>query len=108
MAKSRYSQTPMIRDASLYEPLHYATFDLTSNLKGYQGQDLLDKDLYHEYIWQFGDRLDRLSNKYMNDDQYWWIICMVNNISYPLSIAIGTVIKIPSDPRPILERMGLV
>lgn len=41
-------------------------------------------------------RIDLIANKYYNDPKLWWIIAMVNNISNPLSIEYGTVLRIPS------------
>lgn len=108
MAKSRYSQNPTLFDSSLNEPRHYATWDIPKSLKGYKPADLLSGQPVVEYMWEFGDRLDRLSSEHLGDDMLWWIIAFVNEISYPLGIPVGTVIKIPTSSRPILEKLGLV
>jgi nucleoid-associated protein YgaU len=108
MAKSRYSQTSLLRDGSIAEPVHYATWDLPQSYHGFKEVDLLSGVNTKDYVWQFGDRLDKVSSKFYSDDQYWWLIALVNNILYPLSIQPGTTLKIPSDVMPILERLNMV
>ena len=109
MAKSRYSQTPTIRDPASYEPVHYGQFNLPEEYRGIFVKDIIQQgDQYDEHVWQMGDRVDILANKYYGDDKLWWIICLTNNISYPLGISIGTVLRIPTDARTILERLKII
>jgi hypothetical protein len=81
---------------------------LPASFAGLAPIDLLRDDAFVEYSWQLGDRLDRLANKYYNDDQYWWIIALVNGINYPLGIKIGTMIRIPTDINDVLQRLELI
>jgi len=90
------------------EPAHYLTWNFPTNMRGYKPIDLLGDSEFVEYTWEMGDRLDRLANKYYQDDQYWWVIALVNNISYPLGIKIGTVIRIPHDVNPVLQKLDLI
>lgn len=108
MAKSRYFPTQTMFDETLDEPLHYATWTFPSSLQGYEPADLLVGQPLNSYVWKFGDRLDRLSNKFYGDDQYWWVIALANSISYPLGIAVGTILRIPIAVRPVLEKLGMV
>jgi hypothetical protein len=108
MARSRYFQTPLFQDSRRGEPVHFATWNLPLSLRGDAIIDLLGDTEYAQYTWEFGDRLDRLANKYYNDDQYWWVIALVNNIAYPLGIKIGTVLRIPMTVDPILRKLDLI
>ena len=52
---------------------------------------------YTTYVWQDGDRLDALAAKKLNDSELWWMLLDVNpEITDPLSIEAGTVIRIPN------------
>jgi len=108
MSKSRYSTNAKLYDPTLQEPKHYATWTTPTSLQGYRPADLIAGQSVVSYVWRFGDRLDRLAKIHMGDDNYWWIIAFVNNITYPLGIKPGFVIQIPTSPRPTLERLGLV
>lgn len=107
MATSRYGSTPVIRNPALGEPAHYGTFDLPEQLRGYATVDWLSNQSYLEHVWAVGDRMDKLANKYFGDDEYWWIIALVNGVTLPLGVPVGTVLKIPSDVAPVLEKLGL-
>lgn len=106
MGRSRYFQTPTVQRSA--EPQHYLTYSLPLRYSGYAPIDLLGNSEYAEYTWEFGDRLDRLANKYYQDDQYWWVIALVNSIKYPLGIKVGTVIRIPLDVNAIMQKLDLV
>jgi hypothetical protein len=108
MAKSRYLTNRTLFDSARAEPRHYATWTVPPALRGYNIPDLLDGQVIYEHIWEYGDRVDKLAAKYMSDDQSWWIICYVNNIAYPLGVKVGTKIRIPSDSRAIMQKLGLV
>ena len=108
MARSRYFQTPLLQNVSKGEPVHFATWNLPVALRGDAIIDLLGDTEYAQYTWEFGDRLDRIANKYYNDDQYWWIIALVNNIPYPLGIKIGTILRIPMTVDPVLRKLELI
>lgn len=106
MAKSRYFNTPVFGNDT--EPLHYATYDLPDKVKGVDVPRLLQGSTTQQYTWQHGDRLDKLASRYYGDDEYWWIIALANNITYPLGIAPGTVLTIPTDIMPVLQQLNLV
>ena len=106
--KSRYAMNATIFNQDIGEPIHYATWNIPSALRGYTPFDLLGTTSAFQYVWQFGDRIDRLSAKFLGDDRYWWIIAIINQINYPLGIKVGTIILIPSSVQPILEKLGMV
>jgi len=107
MAKSRFSNTSVMRNPNLNEPRHYATWDLPASMKGYGAIDLLAGQVSYTHVWQNGDRMDKLASKYLGDDNYGWIICLVNRINNPLSVIPGTVIKVPANAQSILEQLGM-
>ena len=43
-----------------------------------------------------GDRIDLIAYRYLGDVKLWWIICDYNNIFFPLELAPGTELRIPS------------
>ena len=116
MARSRYLQTPTVqdfskkdpRDPSKTEPQHYLTWDLPLDFHGYAQIDLIGTDDYFEYAWQRGDRLDHLAKRFYDDEQYGWVIALVNAISYPFGIKEGTILRIPTDVNTVLTKLELI
>jgi len=108
MAKSRYFPVRLLRRSDQPEPVHYATFDLPAVYHGVKEIDFLDGLITFEHVWIQGDRMDKLSNKYYGDDQYAWLIALVNNIGYQLGVQPGTVLRVPVDVVPVLERLDMV
>ena len=52
--------------------------------------------------------IDHLAAKYYNDDTYWWVIALCNNIAYPFAsggFTIGRKLKIPVDVNSILDKL---
>jgi hypothetical protein len=43
-----------------------------------------------------GDRIDLIAHRYLSDAKHWWIICDYNDIFFPLELAPGTELRIPS------------
>jgi len=92
MAKSRYSDTGVI-DGNAYR-----SFRLPKLAAGLKNVDLLAGVQTIEYVFKAGDRLDHLAAKFLGDDQYWWVISLVNNINYPFAsggLIPGKALKIP-------------
>lgn len=99
MSKSRYANTEII------DSNHYGTFSIPTTARGYRSFDLLRGVAYEEYTWKRGDRFDKLSALKLNDEQYWWVICLCNDIFYPFGIEAGTIIKIPREVNDILRKL---
>ena len=108
MAKSRYFPTRLLRRSDIPEPVHFATWDLPPAYHSVKEIDLLEGLTTTEHIWEYGDRFDKLSNRYYDDDQYGWLLALVNNIGFQLGVTPGTVIRVPSDIVPVLERLNMV
>lgn len=102
MAKSRYIDTEIINDH------HYGTFRLPVLSRGYRELNLLEGIKTTDYVWQAGDRMDRLAAKFFGEDDYGWVICLCNNIIYPFAsggLIPGRTLKIPSDVKEVFERI---
>jgi hypothetical protein len=51
---------------------------------------------FYYYTWTQRDRIDLVANKLLGDPSFWWVIMDYNpEISNPLDIQIGTVLRIP-------------
>ncbi|MHB9037088.1 MAG: LysM peptidoglycan-binding domain-containing protein [Armatimonadota bacterium] len=51
-------------------------------------------DIFHTVVE--GDRIDLIAYRYFGRAELWWIICDYNDIFFPLEIAAGTVLRLPS------------
>ena len=59
--------------------------------------DNLGTVTYRDYQWQVGDRLDVVANKVYRNSKLWWIILEHNpEISDPMNIKAGTILRIPN------------
>lgn len=89
MATSRYKSMRTLVDSK--NRILYETFPKIDNSKLQHPDDFIVqiKD---------GERLDSLAEKYLGDGRYWWVICVVNNISFPFGedVSAGTIIRIPN------------
>lgn len=102
MAKSRYSQAPII------DGKFYGTKSLPTKAQGLRGLDLLEGVRTFDYVFVRGDRLDHLAARFWKEDSYWWIIALVNVIDYPFAsggLSPGRILKVPVDPHDILDKL---
>ena len=102
MAISRYSPTPVIDDH------HYGTWSAPARSMGLVPFDAFEGIKTFEYVIKKGDRADHIARRFLNDESYWWIICLGNGINYPFSSGgwtPGRTIKIPYDISTIIDRL---
>jgi hypothetical protein len=102
MAKSRYDDTEIISGS------YYASYRLPVLSMGYQDLNLLDGIKTTDYVWQAGDRIDKVAARFLGEDDYWWVICLANNIIYPFAsggLIPGRTLKIPTDTKEIFDRL---
>lgn len=102
MSKSRYSNTRVIDGRA------YATFALPLRSKGFRELNLLDGVKTVDHIFKAGERLDHLGARYFNEEEYWWVIALVNGINYPFAsggLVPGRVLKIPLDVKDIFAKL---
>lgn len=50
----------------------------------------------HFYSVVEGDRIDLIAHRYLGDARLWWVIADYNELFFPLELAIGSVLRIPS------------
>lgn len=63
------------------------------------------------YIYTtIGDRFDTLAQQYYGDSSLWWIISIANDITLQNSLTppIGSQIRIPSNPTPIIAEYEII
>ena len=74
----------------------------------YISPPLSTDDLY--VITQEGDSFDSLAQQYYGDSSLWWIISIANNnlTQNSLTPAIGSQIRIPSNPAPIQAEFDIL
>lgn len=101
-SKTRYFAIPLISGSQ------YETYDYPAPYHGIAQIDFLDGVDVVEHTFVRGDRLDKLAFQFFGDDQYWWLIALVNGIEYGFGITPGTVLKIPSDIGVVLRRLDMV
>ena len=99
MARSRYSETDII------DGHRYASFSLPTFSMGLRDLDLLEGVKIQEYSFRRGDRLDHLAARFWGQDEYWWVIALVNNISYPLGLRPPLRLKIPVNVQDVLSKI---
>ena len=91
MAVSRYDDFSKVRK-NLKDSFRLETFPAISHedIKGIA---------HHVVIWKQSDRMDALAADLLGSAQYWWIICLMNNLVNPFSYDLlpGTPLKIPHD-----------
>jgi nucleoid-associated protein YgaU len=60
-----------------------------------------------QYIFNEGDRLDYLSQKYYGNGIDWWVIAAASGIGWWLQINPGTIITIPTDIKQVKRLYNL-
>lgn len=98
MAKSRYSNTKIV------DGFRYGTWR-NRLVEGQLEPDFLSEIKTVEHTVCVGERLDHLAARYLGDDQYYWVIALVNSIIDPLALEPGRLLLIPTDVRQVLERL---
>ena len=97
MARSRHTKLEII-DGNQYE-----TFSLEQS-NAIKAPDTFEGIRTRQYKVVLGDRLDHLAAKFLNDDEYWWVIALVNDMTCPF-LTPGQKIKIPFSAQDVLERL---
>ena len=95
----RYSQIPEIKSPTgkrMYKTVRYP--DIPKS----------DDDTY--VYTTIGDRFDTLAQQYYSDSTLWWIISIANDniLQNSLTPPVGSQIRIPANPSPIIARFNLI
>ena len=96
MSRSRYAKMKIL------DGNHYESFTLEQSNQ-YKA-DTFDGIRTRQYTVKVGDRLDHLSARFLNNDEYWWVIALVNDLVSPF-IIVGQKIKIPFEVQDVLDRL---
>ena len=102
MAKSRHSDTQLI------DGKYYRSARLPKLAAGLKNINLVSGVQTTEYVYKAGDRLDHLAARFLGDDQYWWIVALVNEINYPFAsggLVPGRVLRIPVQVKDVLDKI---
>ena len=97
MAVSRYNNFSKVRkNSNDYSRLE--TFPAISH-------EDLNNIPHNVVIWKESDRMDALATDLLGSGQYWWIICLMNNLVNPFSYNLlpGTPLKIPHDVNTVMN-----
>ena len=99
MAVSRYNDFSKVRK----NPNDYFRLETFPALS----HEDLNNIPHNVVIWKESDRMDALATDLLGAAQYWWIICLMNNLVNPFSYNLlpGTPLKIPHDVSTI---MGII
>ena len=102
-----YKRDKGINTSDLYKNLfrekgrEFAEHDTTKLFASLKGLNI--STLNH--IWKTGDTLLRLSVKYYNNPDDWWVIGIVNGKPTDAHYKLGDVVLIPENPRLIKEQV---
>ena len=92
-SKFNFSHTNRYRNNSVYSSegeIFFETYDIPDLPKSV-------KDIYHQLKAGEEGRWDLISYKYYKSVNYWWLICIANDISDPFDAPLaGTIIRVPS------------
>ena len=102
MAKSRYA------DLGIIDGKSFRSYRLPRHSMGLKPLDLLEGVRTFDYVFSRGDRLDHLAARYFGEDDYWWVIALVNGINYPFSsggLTPGRVLRIPQNVKDVLDKL---
>ena len=97
MAVSRYSDFAQVRKNST-DQFRLETFPAIT-------REEFNNIPHNIVIWKETDRMDALATDLLGSAQYWWIICIMNNLVNPFSYNLlpGTPLKIPHDVNSVIS-----
>lgn len=87
-----------INSAHIYETPVYSLDDTQKDLKFE----------FKEETWKEGDRLYKISQKFYNSVEYWWVIAMFNQKPTDSHFLVGDVVLIPYPLEEALEFIGVL
>jgi hypothetical protein len=102
MAESRYSNSKVVREMKDFDP--NTLINRLDTWPAIRSEELISNDDVL-YELKSTDRADTLAHKFLGDGRYWWMICLLNDITFPFGKEMnpGNIIRIPADPGKILN-----
>lgn len=98
MARSRYSGNTII------DGHFYGTWRNPAVENGIDHK-LIDGLVTVEHVVVSGERVDQIAARYYGESEYYWIVCLANEIMFPLDISPGDKLRIPTDLKAVLDRL---
>lgn len=98
MALSRYANNKIV------DNFYYGSWR-NKLIEGKIEPNILNGLTLVEHIVSQNERLDHLAARYLGDDQYYWVIAIVNSIIDPLDIQPGQKLMVPTNVREVIERL---
>lgn len=93
-----YQDSEIFKNRGVKKIIQYASPKFKSFTK-----EQYDSVPYVKHYWRSGDRFWKLANKYYRDASKWWIIARWNFKPTESHLNEGDEIRIPKDPRKVLE-----
>lgn len=83
---SRYKNVKVFMDETniYFNPVGYVTIPAHED------------DQFFNVTLKYKDNLPLIAHKFYKDSKLWWVIAKANNISDPLNVADGTILRIPA------------
>ena len=90
MAISRYKNFGTVRDIKTNQ-FRMESFPPISSSELIKNSDIIIEISEDE-------RIDKIASDYLGDGRYWWIICLLNDLTFPFGITLvaGTKLRIPA------------
>ena len=76
------------------------------NKLSYPNQEIYDRIETIAITWKVGDRFYKLSSKYYNNPEYWWVIAWFNKKPTESLLKVGDIVRIPKSIDTLLSTMG--
>ena len=97
MAISRYNDFSKVRN-NINDSFRLETFPALSH-------EEINNIPHNVVVWKESDRMDALAADLLGSAQYWWIICLMNNLVNPFSYNLlpGGTLKIPHDVNTVMS-----
>lgn len=73
----------------------------------YPNQEIYDRIETAAIAWKVGDRFYKLSSKYYNNPEYWWVIAWFNKKPTEQHVQLGETILVPLFLDELLSIIGL-
>lgn len=91
MASSRYRNVNPLDNKKFYE---------TSN---FPDKEKLDSIATFQIVASRFDRLDNLAFTHLGAGEYWWVIAVMNDLTWAFGFEEGQILRIPVDVKDVLK-----
>lgn len=92
----------LLDNRSIYGITHYSTPSFDYNTSGVVPFEV------EAIIWKQGDRLHKMSQKYYNSVEYWWVIAFINQKPTDSHFQTGDTVLVPTSLERVLQFIGVI